>query len=121
MWIRILGILYNLSLVQAIEYCAKDKILYLHYGACGVHNRRDEYSSPVMNTTEISFALPQYGNDYGLSVYSFLIRKLEVMETKPIKKVGIAIKPITEADLNQVKGKPRKGDGVDPDAEFIEG
>ena len=98
MWIRILGILYNLSLVQAIEYCTKDKILYLYYGACGVHNRRDEYSSPVMNTTEISFNLPQYGNDYGLAVYKSLMVLLRGSD---------------------IVGPPNEG--AHPDAEFIEG
>ena len=85
MWIRILGILYNLSLVQAIEYCTKDKILYLYHGACGVHHSRNDglNSTPCMSTTEISFDLPQYDNDYGLTVYKSLMVLLRGSDTGP--------------------------------------
>jgi len=83
MWIRILGILYNLSLVQAIEYSTKDKMLYLYHGACGAHNVRHEYSNPVMDTTEISFDLPQYDNDYGLTVYKSLMVLLRGSDVGP--------------------------------------
>ena len=91
MWIRILGILYNLSLVQAIEYSTKDKMLYLYHGACGAHNVRHEYSNPVMDTTEISFALPQYGNEYGLAVYKQLIEQLGVYDHDPLARSNIHI------------------------------
>lgn len=99
MWIRILGILYNLSLVQAIEYSTKDKILYLYHGACGVHQGHLR----LMDTTEISFNLPHY-DDYGLNMYKVLVKLLLTNSlqdpdgylpdepVKPIRKVGIVVK-----------------------------
>ena len=115
MWIRILGGLYNLSLVQAIEYNTKEKELYLHYGVVGSYTGTSQTSSfhseeyTLRDTTTISFALPQYGNEYGLAVYAQLIKKLKVFDSDPVESdriLGIA-------------GPPNEG--AHPDAEFIEG
>ena len=110
MWIRILGILYNLSLVQAIEYCTKRKVLYLDYGACGTHqNGYGTHTIVEREITEINFALPQYGNEYGLAVYKQLIEQLGVYDHDPVESdraLGIAGPPY---------------EGAHPDAEFIEG
>ena len=77
MWIRILGILYNLSLVHTIDYNVKHKTLYLNFGACG--SRRDNFNIETFvehDVIEISFKAKHYGNEYGLVVYEQLIKKL---------------------------------------------
>ena len=109
MWIRILGILYNLTLVQSIEYCIKKKELYFHYGAIGAHRVRSEFSNPVHDTVTISFIRHDYGNEYGLAVYAQIIKELKVFDSDPIESdrvLGIAGPPF---------------EGAHPDAEFIEG
>ena len=110
MWIRILGILYNLNHIQAIEYNAKDRELYFHYGACGTVNR----GSVVSDTTTINFKRPGYGNEYGLAIYAQLIDKLTI-----IKTVDNDLKPITETDFNQNKGEFTNCEGINPNAEFV--
>ena len=93
MWIRILGILYNLSLVQAIAYNTKKKELFLHYGSKDVDT--------------ISFKPSHYGNEYGLTVYTQLMKKLEVYDSDPLESdrvLGIAGPPY---------------EGAHPDAEFV--
>ena len=99
MWIRILGTLYNLSLVQTIKYDTHNKELKLYYGA---------YSNGRSETATINFT-HQDGNKHGLAVYAQLMQKLTV-----IKSIDHELKPITEADLNQ-------DEGINPNAEFITG
>ena len=110
MWIRILGILYNLNHIQAIEYDTRKQELYFHYGACGTVNR----GSVVSDTTTINFERPGYGNKYGLAIYAQLMQRLTV-----IKTVDSDLKPITEADLNQNKGGSTNCEGINPNAEFV--
>tara|TARA_R100000656_G_scaffold13254_1_gene13657 strand:+ start:161 stop:508 length:348 start_codon:yes stop_codon:yes gene_type:complete len=115
MWIRILGILYNLTLVQSIEYCIKKKELYFHYGLRGSYTGRSQTSSfatqqyPIEDTVTISFIRHDYGNEYGLAVYAQIIKELKVFDSDPIESdrvLGIAGPPF---------------EGAHPDAEFIEG
>jgi len=91
MWIRILGILYNLNLVKSIEYSTKKKELYLHYGVVGSYTGISQTSSfhsqeyTLKDTITISFVLPQYGNEYGLAVYEQLIKKLKPFDSDPLE------------------------------------
>ena len=120
MWIRILGILYNLTLVQSIEYCIKKKELYFHYGLRGSYTGRSQTSSfatqqyPIEDTVTISFIRHDYGNEYGLAIYAQLMQRLTV-----IKTVDSDLKPITEADLNQNEGGSTNCEGINPNAEFV--
>ena len=79
MWVRIKGILYNLSLVQSIEHDAKSHSIQLSFTGVIPHNN----SSVTYHNDNVSIIFEN--NKDALLAYKHIIRTIDIPQLKQVR------------------------------------